>query len=538
MCDEERDRSPPLNRSSRCAPDKCRQMDEDDDDHQANNEPCSGASASQQPTKRSKSLSSAILDYYTRYGQNRDLEKYLRFRKYTSTGGGGGASCQRSSSDDSSTLQQQLRQLSQEQFVSSSQSLNRSASRSSHSSDTMKAAVPTTGSQSARGGNSSSTSHSAEMLYVAKLTPKRSVHTKVSKSESASRSENDLTTTTMASDGKDTATSKDRKKVRATKSSSSLTSRSLYSLTSNIEINISNLDALLPKERPPPASPAPLLPPRVAEHSTQTQSITAFDDGVVVGKAVSFATRDLVAEVDAVPGTTATDADALHEKQPADMSLSLCAGRPSSADSSVVSTATGGGTKPRLEWDSLADVGYEKASQTDAPDGGGGGGAFPDGAGAAATASGAAYSDGSLSAFEREALQKFFAERGVPFDGRNLLASLDDPKLAESTEKRTEQVEDEKHEDDEVVGDEEEQTIVEECSSDGKECEPVALRFSYQKYMSIIIVCSFLQCNLQNNHPTGRICRPLQQSVDSLPPLMPHPRQFPRFRGVPNRVTS
>lgn len=83
--------------------------------------------------------------------------------------------------------------------------------------------------------------------------------------------------------------------------------------------------------------------------------------------------------------------------------------RPSSANSSIVSM--GMPNKPRLEWDSLGDVGYDKSVEANG--------------GALTAASGGSVQN--MSTFERATLRKFFAERGLVFDEN--LAAIEDPKL-------------------------------------------------------------------------------------------------------------
>lgn len=364
---------------NRCAPDECRRNDGDDDAATA-----SGAAALLKP--RSKSLSSSILDYYTRYGQNRDLEKYFRYRRHNAATG------QRSSSDESSVFvlaasssQQQIASTdadtSREVFVSS-QSLNRNRVGGAK-------ATASVGSQSARSVGDHRSSE-----RVAGTVPMQ----RMAAPAASSRSETDLSSA--------------RKSRTHSKGTKSAASRSLYSLTSNIEINISNLD--LPAARPAADEY------RFWRESSSTQTA---NDALVKSAAVSKSTETVgqpPLEVQQPPKAVSFSADRLvveAEAEPpisldAHADLSLTSGpRPSSANSSIVSMATAA-NKPRLEWDSLADVGYEKASQTDVDQ-------------RLTQSDGGAAGPMSLSTFERAALQKFFDDRGLAFDDGNLLASLE-----------------------------------------------------------------------------------------------------------------
>lgn len=342
-----------------CDPAECRLLDEEEGP---------SCSISARLPRRSKLLSSTILDYCTHYGQHRDLERFLRYRKHTAG--------HLSSSDESSllaALSAHNKSGCGERRVSSLSLAGAAAGTSSEQLPSTEQ-TKTIGSQSARCDRTE--------VGGAKSKSKRSKETK----SATSRSENDL------SDVKSARTKRSDAKSAA--------HRSLYSLTSNIEISFSNLDLAAPV----PASPSPVL--HLESCATQTQTVAPDTDTLtppLEPKAVTFA-----AEVDApVP--------AEQHQQPADSSANSFV-RPTSADSSIVSMVTAAANKPRLEWDSLADVGYEKACQTDVE---------------RQTRSVGSDSN-ELSPFERATLQKFFTERGMPFDRDNLLAALEDPQLLDA----------------------------------------------------------------------------------------------------------
>lgn len=372
---------------NRCAPDECRRIDSDTDDR------CDDGTTAAAATllkRRSKSLSSSILDYYTRYGHNRDLEKYFRYRRHNATTG------QRSSSDESSVFvlaasssQQQIpastdADTSREVFVSS-QSLNRKQAAVGG-----KGHRSSVGSQSARSdGTAKSSDRMAERSAAKQRTTEPPSVT--------SRSETDLSSA---------------RKNKPPAKNAKMSARSLYSLTSNIEINISNLDAM--SERPP------AVERQFWRESSATQtSSNALAENNDDSKTTQTAEQSPPADLQQPPAKAVTfSADEMVVEAPMSLDpnadLSLTSGpRPSSANSSIVSMATAA-NKPRLEWDSLADVGYEKSSQTEGEH--------------LLHRSDGDSTDGvaePLSTFERATLQKFFNARGMPFDGGNLLAALE-----------------------------------------------------------------------------------------------------------------
>lgn len=250
-------------------------------------------------TKMPSALSSTILDYYHKYGRNRDLEKYLRFRNRSSSGG---SSIQLSPTDESrvgksleniNILESCIEPEKIVQKSKSSDSLNKSA---------------------------------------------RSKEGTMEKPEPNSVADNQLKLTS-------------KKAVKSKKK---------YNINMDTCIEIT-------------------LPTQQLPHSSQQQSTTPFDPLVqhdFSQQKIEFETSETQTERIEFPKTP----------NRSELDATDIAVRPSSVASSAASISN----KQRLEWDSMADVGYHKSNENN--------------------------NLKNLTEFERKALKKFFASHGLNFD--------------------------------------------------------------------------------------------------------------------------
>lgn len=334
---------------NKCPGDQCRQLDD------------------VRPIGRSQSLSSTIMDYYNRYGQNRDLEKYFRFRRHHHHNHHHG----RSSSDESCLALGATQMTTAEKSASASQLPTDDQSPS--------AAKSTSDADGAVSGR--------KAVSVDELRTNDKARNRVDQKGDKRRRGMDAESKEADAKGMH---------IQVVDSKKASSRKKDCSMTSTIEINITNLDAN--------PNNSYREPERILEHSgTQTSCILVpsnyIDSAIQTEARSTFAseTKD-----NSIPKTVK-----FLEPSPEPVVDEYATGqlqqRPTSADSSIVSM--GMPNKPRLEWDSLGDVGYDKSGAAARPAGG----------------------EQLMSTFERATLRKFFSERGLVFDEN--FAALDDPKL-------------------------------------------------------------------------------------------------------------
>lgn len=300
---------------------------------------------------KTSKLSSTVLDYYYKYGQNRDLEKYLRVKRQSTSKSSSDSSLKNYASADSPTLDCK-------RITKSMEKLNLSDRRIQFTDEDDQCEPPQSGGAgrpSAEGVNESSgdkskdkhKSNESQPIKIEKKTQQQW------KCKSKSKSYN-------------------------------------FNMESSIEINL------------PATSSMPALPvstqtididssenpnyriavaPQLESSQTQTEAL-ATEPGpsnvktLIVEQTVeqikSTAPATATAIATAVATTTTPTSEMVQETSPA---------------SSVASAA-----KSRLEWDSMADIGYNRFIDFKS------------------------QSNSNLTTFERSALTKFFAKRGLNFD--------------------------------------------------------------------------------------------------------------------------
>lgn len=278
---------------------------------------------------KTSKLSSTVLDYYYKYGQNRDLEKYLRMKRSTS----------KSSSDSSLKNYESGR----------SKSLNMSDSKSKSKDDSAPSATKSIENMCESGDGLPNTEKSKDTspIKIEKKTQQRF------KSKSKSKSYN-------------------------------------LNLESSIEIN-------LPSSTSMPTLPTTqfidsiLKPSRILQlesAETQTDIFPAKPIAQPVEKTPPIANKSATS----VERNKQTAHDSIQETSPA---------------SSVASAKVG-----RLEWDSMADIGYNRIIDFKS------------------------QSNSNLTTFERSALTKFFAKRGLNFDDNLLILAPAEYKSKSPLQKR------------------------------------------------------------------------------------------------------
>lgn len=294
-------------------------------------------------SKKPSSLSSTILDYYNKYGQNRDLEKYLRFRR-----------CGRSSSEESGSVNF----IPENTAGASSKSLENLHILHSNL-DFEKNANKSRSSESLGDNKTKTSSPRNDGTQSARLAPNKVVNKEEAETASATKPE------------KSDEVKVQIKNAHKTKSKKSWN----WNMESNIEITFPQ-----PVQQPfyAPASYAPCvaeaIPPAqqklaLENSETQTNESAATDQGNESANYPKTPMRPLEKQLkfDCVPPQE----------------------RPTSAASSIASVSN----KQRLEWDSMADIGYDRSSEPSH-----------------------SRSLDSMTSFERSTLRKFFAERGLSFD--------------------------------------------------------------------------------------------------------------------------
>lgn len=280
---------------------------------------------SQHSTQMPSALSSTILDYYHKYGRNRDLEKYLRFRNRTSSGC---SSIELSPTDE------------------------------------------------CRAGKSLENINILESC----LEPEKSVQ-KSKSSESLNKSGHSNPDKTLENSGKSPRADNQIK----------LTSKKTVKSKKKYNINMDTcIEITLPQQLPHPPHQQQTLTPfdPLTQHDFSQQKIEFGTSETQTEQRIQFPKTPVRSEFDV------TDIPA----------------RPSSVASSAASISN----KQRLEWDSMADVGYYKSTESSRLT--------------------------NLTEFERKALKKFFASHGVNFDDEMVMFTSKS-KLSHSVPELTKQAE-------------------------------------------------------------------------------------------------
>lgn len=285
---------------------------------------------------KKSNLSSTVLDYYNKFGQNRDLEKYLRLRRQNSS---------KSSSDGSLYNFERTNSAAEAERVRKSlQKLNVSEESGAKVADRSLLPEKNVAETSASVKDKSSGQASAaagEQIKIQKVLRKKS------KSKSYNVSMESNIEINMPPP---------------------LPSYSLPELANKVDINASDL--LEP------------MPTRLQFQTSETQTIDPLLGALPqTSKIVEPIVQQVVAQVE----------DAIAKRIPADE----CAAETSPA-SSIASA------KMRLEWDSMADVGYNRIIDFKSK------------------------SNSNLSTFEKDALTKFFARRGLNFDDNLVIIASPD----------------------------------------------------------------------------------------------------------------
>ena len=285
-------------------------------------------------------LSSTILDYYQNYGQNRDLEKYLRFRKY-----GRCSSTDESSVPDDENVNRLGKSLENLSILHSNIKQPEEKLQKSKSNESIIAEK-----------------------QIQKVASKESL-------KNLFKSDTDV---------KSEKKSAEEYKINIKQAQKTKSKRS-QKIESNIEISFSAPQTIFPEVYQLPQTQRTAIPQgkaflETSTETTQTDSIVQYPDTPLrpIGKQTKFDT-DIA--------------------------------RPASAASSVASVSN----KQRLEWDSMADVGYEKSLHR------------------------SKSFESNLTTFERNALKKFFAERGLKFEDDNIVvfASKNTPKTSSTKDAST-----------------------------------------------------------------------------------------------------
>lgn len=281
-------------------------------------------------------LSSTVLDYYNKYGQNRDLEKYLRLRRQNSS---------KSSSDGSLYNFERANTVAETERVRKSlQKLNVSGEKDAKVAGVKLPSEQNTGETAADMKDKligKSQTAAGEQIKIQKILRKKS----------KSKSYN-------------------------------------VSMESNIEINMPppppsySWPELTNKAEIVTADLLKTMPKQLQFQSCETQTINPVPEEVLTSATHEDPNVELaVVQVD----------EAIAKTKPVDE----CAIE-TSPSSSIASA------KMRLEWDSMADVGYNKIIDFKSK------------------------SNSNLSTFEKDALTKFFARRGLNFDDNLVIIASPD----------------------------------------------------------------------------------------------------------------
>lgn len=296
---------------------------------------------------KKRNLSSTVLDYYNKFGQNRDLEKYLRLRRQNSS---------KSSSDGSLYNFERTNTVAETERVRKSlQKLNVSEENEANVATVDSPAEQNEVGTAAHGKDKFSGKSSAaasEQIKIQKILRKKS------KSKSYNVSMESNIEISMPPPPP---------------------SHSLPELTRKVDIVTADLLKSMPKQLQYQSCETQTinpLPEKVAQSSTREEPIV----------------QEVVAQIEeAIVRTKPADEYAV-ETSPA---------------SSIASA------KMRLEWDSMADVGYNKIIDFKSK------------------------SNSNLSTFEKDALTKFFARRGLNFDDNLVIIASPDERTKLQKRKMT-----------------------------------------------------------------------------------------------------
>lgn len=304
---------------------------------------------------KKSALSSSVLDYYYKFGQNRDLEKYLRVRKQ---------SCSKSSSDGS------LHNFEKTQSSGSTE-----ADRIGKSLENLK--LTQTGSNS----RIDETDKSEKSTKTA------------SGDENAKTRRNHSTSNTSAKKEHDDSKGFKIHKKEARKLDKKSKSYN-FNMESSIEISL------------PPSCSMPILPFSAYNLHSSEQSVRKLDletnqtqtDAIAEMKSVATECYDL--PIVPVKPPKLSPPEEIAESEAENV-------QPTSPASSVASA------KVRLEWDSMADVGYNKIIELNS------------------------QNDNNLNSYEKSVLTKFFAKRGLNFDDNLVVIASPDKRNSNLNKKQT-----------------------------------------------------------------------------------------------------
>lgn len=273
---------------------------------------------------KTSKLSSTVLDYYYKYGQNRDLEKYLRMRRSTS----------KSSSD--SSLKNYESTSDSKRLAKSMDKLDLSDSKSKIKDDSGRRTTKSTDDvcESGDGPKQNKKANDNDRIKIEKKTQQQF------KGKSKSKSYN-------------------------------------LNLESSIEINLPSSTSLptLPTTQSIDSIANPRRIPQLETSETQTDPI--------VSKPMQKSTSVQVTPPAASKSIAKPEREQMKQTQDSIQETSPA--------SSVASA------KVRLEWDSMADIGYNRIIDFKS------------------------QSNSNLTTFEKSALTKFFAKRGLNFDDNFLI---------------------------------------------------------------------------------------------------------------------
>lgn len=293
---------------------------------------------------RKANLSSTVLDYYNKFGQNRDLEKYLRLRRQNSS---------KSSSDGSLYNFERTNTAAETERVRKSlQKLNVSDGKDAKVASATPDANAVEASSGARGKpTEKSSAATGEQIKIQKILRKKS------KSKSYNVSMESNIEINMPPPPP---------------------SYSLPELTNRADLTTADSLKSMPKQLQFQSCETQTASPLPSDIPQSTTQVTPIDGSQVVPHVV----EQVVAQVvESVVKSKPTTEECAVETSPA---------------SSIASAKT------RLEWDSMADVGYKQIIDFKSK------------------------SNSNLSTFEKDALTKFFARRGLNFDDKLVIIASPD----------------------------------------------------------------------------------------------------------------
>lgn len=289
---------------------------------------------------KTSKLSSTVLDYYYKYGQNRDLEKYLRLKRQSTSKSSSDSSLKNYASADSPTLDCKRITKSMEKLNLSDRKIQFADGGDQNEPQCSSAGKPSAPIDSELNDKSKDRhkSNKSPPIKIEKKTQQQW------KSKSKSKSYN-------------------------------------FNMESSIEINL------------PTTSSMPALPV-----STQTididSSATAFRIAAPQLESIETQTDAIATELGPSHVDTLSVEEKVKQMKPAAAVGMATTTTPTSEMVQETSPASSvaSAVKSRLEWDSMADIGYNRFIDFKS------------------------QSNSNLTTFERSALTKFFAKRGLNFD--------------------------------------------------------------------------------------------------------------------------